>query len=129
MCGALSQDEGGPPGDQPLIRMTSVMEPDLSVDDVVVTLGEATPRRLLRDWANSPDAWVRRLTAESIVSRQAPTVDLSDSVYAVFLAEEGLSDEELASVSKLRSPIRASFPPALLARGCHGHPRHQFTGS
>lgn len=73
----------------------------MTVDDVAVNLGEATPRRLLVDWANSQDAWVRKLTAETILSRQAPSDDLIDSVYAVFLAEKGLSDEELESVPKL----------------------------
>jgi recombinational DNA repair ATPase RecF len=81
--------------------MASIMEPDMTVDKVVVNLGEATPRRLLVDWANSQDAWVRKLTAETILSRQPPTADLIDFVYAVFLAEKGLSDEELASVPKL----------------------------
>lgn len=53
------------------------------------------------DWANDQDACVRKLTAETVLSRQAPTADLIDLVYAVFLSEKGLSDEELASVSKL----------------------------
>jgi energy-coupling factor transporter ATP-binding protein EcfA2 len=77
------------------------MEPDMTGDDIVVNLGEATPRRLLVDWANNQDAWVRKLTAETILSRQAPTADLIDSVYAVFLAEKGLSNEQLANVPKL----------------------------
>lgn len=77
------------------------MEPDMNVGGGLVNLGEATPRRLLVDWANGQDAWVRKLTAETILSRQAPTADLIDSVYAVFLSEKGLSDEELASVPKL----------------------------
>ena len=79
------------------------MEPDMAADDIVVNLGEATPRRLLVDWANSQDAWVRKLTAETILSRQAPTDDLIDSVYAIFLAEKGLSDEELETVPKLEA--------------------------
>ncbi|HET9871904.1 MAG TPA: AAA family ATPase [Propionibacteriaceae bacterium] len=73
----------------------------MTVGDGVVNLGEATPRRLLVDWANGQDAWVRKLTAETILSRQAPTTDLVDAVYAVFLSEKGLSNEELASVPKL----------------------------
>ena len=74
----------------------------MTVGDGVVNLGEATPRRLLVDWANGQDAWVRKLTAETILSRQAPTADLIDSVYAVFLSEKGLSEEELASAPKLK---------------------------
>ncbi|MFF1945137.1 AAA family ATPase [Rhodococcus qingshengii] len=59
---------------------------------VSVNLGEATPRRLLVDWANGQDAWVRQLTAETILSRQGPSDDLLDAVYETFLAEKGLSD-------------------------------------
>lgn len=100
--GAVRQDAGSGrlPGCRTSINF-SLMEPDVTIDDGVVNLGEATPRRLLVEWANSQDAWVRKLTAETILSRQAPTADLVDSVYAVFLSEKGLSDEELASVPKL----------------------------
>lgn len=59
-------------------------------DEVVVNLGEATPRRLLVEWANGQDAWVRELTAETILSRQPPTDNLLDSAYETFLAEKGL---------------------------------------
>lgn len=34
-------------------------------DEVVVNLGVATPRRLLVDWANGQDSWVRQLAAET----------------------------------------------------------------
>jgi len=74
----------------------------MTVGDGVVNLGEAAPRRLLVDWANGQDAWVRKLTAETILSRQAPTPDLIDSAHALFLSEKGLSDEELVSVPKLQ---------------------------
>nr|WP_271209149.1 AAA family ATPase [Rhodococcus wratislaviensis]GLK33611.1 hypothetical protein GCM10017611_04530 [Rhodococcus wratislaviensis] len=71
-------------------------------DEVVVNLGVATPRRLLVDWANSQDAWVRQLTAETILSRQASTAGLLDSVYETFLAEKGLlADAAMPSVPKL----------------------------
>jgi hypothetical protein len=71
-------------------------------DEVIVNLGETTPRRLLVGWANGQDAWVRQLTAEIILSRQSPTADLLDSVYETFLAEKGLlSDAEMPSVPKL----------------------------
>ncbi|MBB1495463.1 AAA family ATPase [Propioniciclava sp. MC1595] len=71
-------------------------------EEVVVNLGEATPRRLLVDWANGQDAWVRQLTAETILSRRAPTSDLLDSVYETFLSEKGLSDTDTPSVPKLQ---------------------------
>ncbi|NNG37295.1 ATP-binding protein [Nakamurella aerolata] len=70
-------------------------------DELAVNLGEATPRRLLVDWANSQDAWVRQLAAETILSRQVPTADLLDSVYETFLAEKGLSAADIPSVPKL----------------------------
>lgn len=71
-------------------------------DEVVVNLGEATPRRLLVEWANGQDAWVRELTTETILSRQGPTDDLVDSVYETFLAEKGLhTNSETPSIPKL----------------------------
>lgn len=70
-------------------------------DEVAVNLGETTPRRLLVEWANGQDAWTRQLTAATILSRQAPSADLLDTVYETFLAEKGLSDEEQPAVAKL----------------------------
>lgn len=70
-------------------------------DEVVVNLGEATPRRILVGWANGQDAWARQLTAETILSRKAPTADLLDSVYETFLSEKRLSDTEMPTVAKL----------------------------
>lgn len=64
----------------------------MASDEVPVNLGDATPRRLLVDWANGQDAWVRQLTAETILSRQAPTESLLGAVYATFLGEKGLGD-------------------------------------
>lgn len=73
----------------------------MATDEVSVNLGEATPRRLLVDWANGQDAWVRQLTAETILSRQAPSDALLDSVYSTFLAEKGLADEGAEDIPKL----------------------------
>ena len=64
----------------------------MAIDEVLVNPGNATPRRLLVDWANGQDAWVRQLTAETILSRQAPTDNLLDAVYATFLDEKGLGE-------------------------------------
>lgn len=69
--------------------------------EVAVNMGDATPRRLLVDWANGQDAWVRQLTAETILSRNAPTDDLLGRVYETFLAEKGLSEGEQPDVPKL----------------------------
>ena len=73
----------------------------MATDEVSVNLGEATPRRLLVDWANGQDAWVRQLTAEIILSRQAPSDALLDSVYSTFLAEKGLAGEGAEDIPKL----------------------------
>lgn len=53
------------------------------------------------DWANGQDAWVRQITAETILSRQAPSDALLDVAYATFLAEKGLGDGEAPEVPKL----------------------------
>jgi recombinational DNA repair ATPase RecF len=64
----------------------------VTADEVSVNLGDATPRHLLVNWANGQDAWVRQLTAETILSRQAPSEDLLDNVYRTFVGEKGLGD-------------------------------------
>jgi len=73
----------------------------VAAQEVSVNLGDATPRRLLVDWANGQDAWVRQITAETILSRQAPSDALLDAAYATFLAEKGLGDGEAPEVPKL----------------------------
>lgn len=70
-------------------------------DDIAVNLGDATPRRLLVDWANKQDAWVRQLVAETILSRQEPGDDVLEMVYATFLAEKGLSGQSQPEVPTL----------------------------
>ncbi|UUZ58570.1 ATP-binding protein [Nocardioides sp. B-3] len=77
------------------------MSTESSADEIAVNLGDATPRRLLVDWANNQDAWVRQLTAESILSRQEPGEDTLEKVYATFLAEKGLSGQPLPTVPTL----------------------------
>lgn len=62
-------------------------------DEVSVNLGDATPRHLLVNWANGQDAWVRQLTAETILSRQSPSEDLLGTVYLTFLGEKGLGED------------------------------------
>ncbi|MFV0373647.1 hypothetical protein [Microbacterium sp.] len=48
--------------------------------ELAVNLGNATLRRLLVDWTNSHDAWVRQPTAETILPRQTPGEDFLDAV-------------------------------------------------
>lgn len=73
----------------------------MAAEEVSVNLGDATPRRLLVGWANGQDAWVRQITAETILSRQAPSDALLDAAYTTFLAEKGLGDGEAPEVPKL----------------------------
>ncbi|SHX04505.1 recombination protein F [Mycobacteroides abscessus subsp. abscessus] len=73
----------------------------MTAQEVSVNLGNATPRRLLVDWANDQEAWVRQITAETILSRKAPSDTLLDAAYATFLAEKGLGDGEAPEVPKL----------------------------
>jgi len=73
----------------------------VAAEEVSVNLGDATPRRLLVGWANGQDAWVRQITAETILSRQAPSDALLDAAYTTFLAEKGLGDGEAPEVPKL----------------------------
>lgn len=78
-------------------------------DEVPVNLGDATPRRLLVDWANGQDAWIRQLTAETILSRQPPSEGLVDTVYDAFLAEKGLSSSAPADIPQLElAPVEAA---------------------
>lgn len=74
----------------------------MAADEVPVNLGDATPRHLLVDWANGQDAWVRQLTAETILSRQTPSDALLDAAYATFLAEKGLGDGDAPEIPKLK---------------------------
>lgn len=73
----------------------------MSTDEVAVNLGDATPRRLLVDWANNQDAWIRQLAAETILSRQEPGPGTLETVYATFLAEKGLSGQPPPTVPTL----------------------------
>jgi len=74
-------------------------------EEISVNLGEATPRRLLVNWANGQDAWVRVLTAETILSRKELSDDALSKIYSVFLAEKGLSDLPMPEVPKLELEI------------------------
>lgn len=73
----------------------------MSDDPIAINLGDATPRRLLVEWANKQDAWVRQLVAETIQSRQEPGEDILDKVYVTFLAEKGLSEDAQPDVPML----------------------------
>ena len=48
------------------------------------------PRRLLVDWANDQDGWVRRLVGSSCPRRRPISESQADQLYDVYLAEKGL---------------------------------------
>ena len=73
----------------------------MGAEEVSVNLRDATPRRLLVDWANEQDAWVRQITAETILSRQAPSNALLDAAYTTFLAEKGLGNNKAPEIPQL----------------------------
>lgn len=70
-------------------------------NEVSVNPRDSTPRRLLVDWANAQDGWVRQITAETILSHQPPSDASLDAAYITFLAEKGLSDGEAPEVPQL----------------------------
>ncbi len=47
-------------------------------------------RKLLVDWANEQDAWIRSLAAEVLATRQAPSGDVLAATYETYLIEKGL---------------------------------------
>lgn len=100
-------------GDTYLLTPFARTEADVAAEEVSVNLGDATPRRLLVDWANGQDAWVRQITAETILSRQAPSDALLDAAYTTFLAEKGLGDGETPE-------MLVALPYVLIASLCSG---------
>jgi hypothetical protein len=50
------------------------------------------PKRLLVDWANKQDAWVRHLVREIMSSRRPLGDDQADELYDAYLVEKGLAD-------------------------------------
>ena len=62
------------------------------------------PRRLLVDWANEQDAWVRRLVAIVLSSRRPISEPQADELYDVYLAEKGLRDADCPEEPPLAYP-------------------------
>lgn len=73
-----------------------------SADNAVgVTLD---PRRLLVDWANEQDGWVRRLAAIVLSSSRPISESQADELYDMYLAEKGLRDAECPHEPPLSYP-------------------------
>ena len=50
------------------------------------------PRRLLVDWANKQDGWVRRLVGLVLTSQRPLSGEQADGLFELYLAEKGLRD-------------------------------------
>lgn len=48
------------------------------------------PRRLLIDWANKQDGWVRRLVGHVVASQRPVSDDQVDELFELYLSEKGL---------------------------------------
>ena len=51
------------------------------------------PRRLLVDWANKQDGWVRRLVGQVLASQRPVGDDEADELFDLYLAEKGLGGD------------------------------------
>ena len=49
-------------------------------------------RKLLVDWANQQDGWVRRIAGEVLLTRQPVTDAVVDATFEAYLIEKGLAD-------------------------------------
>lgn len=63
------------------------------------------PRRLLVDWANEQDTWVRRLVAIVLSSRRPISEPQVDVLYNMYLAEKGLGESECPKEPPLGYPM------------------------
>ena len=66
------------------------------------------PRRLLIDWANKQDSWVRRLVGQIIVSQRPISDGQAAILFEQFLAEKGLHESPSEIVPELSYPQAGS---------------------
>ena len=74
------------------------IEPIADADDSAVP---ASARRLLIDWANEQDGWVRKLATEVLSSRQALSEEVLGLAFDQLLAEKNLSADPALPVPRL----------------------------
>lgn len=65
------------------------------------TLPTTTARKLLVDWANAQDGWVRELALEVLAAGKPASDEAVADVYSTFLAEKGLAIEPPTTVPPL----------------------------
>lgn len=58
-------------------------------------------RKLLVDWANQQDGWVRRIAGEVLLTRQPVTDAVLDETYNAYLIEKGLADGDPVDQPKI----------------------------
>ena len=66
-----------------------------------VNIQDASPKRLLIEWANAQDAWVRAMVAEIILPRKPLSDREAQRTFEVFLAEKGISGETQPNIPLL----------------------------
>lgn len=57
----------------------------------------ASARKLLVDWANDQDGWVRSIAGEVLSTRQAVSDPVLDATYITYLIEKGLAEGDAAA--------------------------------
>src|ERR1700687_5696235 len=62
----------------------------------------ANPKKILVDWANSQQNWVRAVVAEILDTRESPSEATLDAFYEQSLTERGLRQGTVTEVPKLR---------------------------
>ena len=62
------------------------------------------PRRLLVDWANEQDGWVRRLVGIVLSARRPISESQAAELYDMYLAEKGLQNGQYAPEPDLAYP-------------------------
>jgi len=85
------------------------------VEDTENTGGVLDPQRLLIDWANKQDGWVRRLVGNVMVSRRPISDDQLAELFEMYMSEKGLRGESPEVEPELAYPTGAS-PDADLLR-------------
>lgn len=58
-------------------------------------------RKLLVDWANQQDGWVRQIAGEVLLTRQPVTDAVLDEIFEAHLIEKGLADGDAADQPKI----------------------------
>lgn len=61
----------------------------------------STARKLLADWANQQDGWVRRIVGEVLLTRQPVPDAVLDEIYDAYLIEKGLADGDPVDQPKI----------------------------